>query len=230
MIQYFPLSNIKNQIKLAKAWVNKVAIAAHATHIHSKDQNQNIKNGSKNKFNKTVQSIILNGILTSHNHLIIDWNIEKPKTNIIQIKDILKKFNASLKTLSVTHIKWRRFGEKTYQITHIIIDNTVIINRVCAATWLTILKFFAQTYCAINVVHATANQAQSEIMKKVIGKLTDTEATASHPNLQTQNASVNWYALCSKFVKRIGIARVIIDFTIGQFKEISRFLFFIFFS
>ena len=71
------------------------------------------------------------------------------------------------------------------------IETTMTIISVCAATWFTIFSLRAQTYCAIKVEPDTAKPAPSAIIKNVIGKLTDTAATAVPPRRPTQNASVN---------------------------------------
>lgn len=123
---------------------------------------------------------------------MIDWNMAKENTNMIQTKDTLKKLKASLYTFWDTHISFNNNGVIEYQILPKNNDTTTTIIKVWAATWLTIFSFFAPAYWAINVDHAIAKPLQSEIIKKVIGKLTETDATASHPSLHTQNASVSW--------------------------------------
>ncbi len=220
------MNNKKIQIILAIACVHNVAKAAHHTHIAGIIQNQNINNGSNIKFNKTVTNTIFIGILTSHIHLKIDWNIKNQNTKTIHKKEILKKDNASEKASFSTHIKFNIKPEEKYQITDKLIDITTTNNIVWAAIWFTISCFLAQQYWAINVAHAIANQLQTEIKKKVIGKLTETAATAFSHNLHTQNASINWYALWSIFANNIGIAKVKICFTIDKFKFIL-FKFFI---
>ena len=89
---------------LAIAWVKRVAIAAHATHIAGNIQYQNIKKGSAIRFKSTVVNTMIRGIFTSPSHLIIDWNIKNVKTKMIQIKDTRKKFNAFPNTSLLTHI------------------------------------------------------------------------------------------------------------------------------
>lgn len=206
-----------------------MAIAAQETPIQGKIQYQKIKSGSIIKFNKTVNKTIFNGNLTSHNHLISDWNIANQNTKTIHIKEIFKKLWAPKNTSSETHISFKIYPAEKYQINQIITEIIVTIKIVWAATLFNIFIFLAQKYWEIRVVHAIENQLQSDNIKKVIGKLTDTAATASFHNLQTQNASVNWYALCNKFAIKIGIAIVKIVLIIGQFKAISSLLFFIFF-
>ena len=172
--------------------------------------------GSKMAFSNTVHHTIYIGNLTSHIPLRIAWNIEYPKTNKIPKKDILKKAKAFINIFGSTHIQVSNNGESISQIVHKNIETIRTISSVCAATWLTISWFFAPKYWAINVDHATANPVPIDINKNIMGKLTETEATASHQSLHTQKASVSWYALCKRFAKTIGIASLNSVFIIGQ--------------
>lgn len=95
-IQYVHLNKKNKPIKVAIDWVNKVAKAAHETHIAGIIQYQNINRGSKNKFNITVNNTIFIGNLTSHIPLSNDWNIKNEKTKTIHKNEICKNFNASL--------------------------------------------------------------------------------------------------------------------------------------
>lgn len=113
------------------------------------------------------------------------------KTKIIHIKDIFKKLSASQKTSFSTHMSIKIYHAKIYHIIPRNIDIQNTISIVWAATLSTIFIFFAQKYCDMRVVHAIENQLQTDIIKKVIGKLIETAATASFQSLPTQNASVN---------------------------------------
>jgi len=154
--------------------------------------------------------------LTSHIHLRIAWNIEYQNTNNIPKNDILIKAKAFLKIFGSTHIQVSSNGEIISHNTHKIKETIITISNVWAATWFTFLWFFAQKYWAINVDHAIANQVHMDIIKNIIGKLTETEATASHQSLHTRNASMSWYALCKRFAKTIGMASVNSDFAIDR--------------
>lgn len=83
---------------------------------------------------------------------------------------------------------------------------TISIRMVWAALLFTIALFFAPAYCDINMVPAIEKPVHSAMMRKIIGPLIETAATASFPSFPTQYASTNWYALCSKFPIKIGSA------------------------
>lgn len=97
------------------------------------------------------------------------------------------------------------YSLEKYQIAHKIIAKKISKKRVWEAILFTIFLFFAQTYCAIKIVQAIEKPLHREIMKKIIGKLAETQATASFEMLQIQYASTKLYDAWSKFHIKIGI-------------------------
>ena len=84
------------------------------------------------------------------------------------------------------------FGVNMYPIVASIVDIIVTVSSVCVAMWFICFWSFLPLCCATRIVPAMLSPIPSDIIRNIMGKLIDTDATAFVPSLPTQNVSVSW--------------------------------------